>query len=136
MASLRARSPPELVAYGAPVEASDERYADHLHSAGFRRSGNHGVAPFRDLLRVSLGVAVVFAIASIKYPGLSTKAVVAQTDDGLAYLVVLCDFTSISSNRPDTTSAAKSLHWLYRAGSGSAGSAESAQSGDPTKHYY
>jgi hypothetical protein len=38
--------------------------------------------------RVSLGGAVAFALAAIRYPGQGTQAVLAHTGDGLTYLVV------------------------------------------------
>jgi hypothetical protein len=37
--------------------------------------------------RVSLGAATVFALAALKYPGLSTQAIVDHTEDSLSYLV-------------------------------------------------
>ena len=37
--------------------------------------------------RVSLGVATVFALAAARYPGDSAGEIVAQTGDGLAWMV-------------------------------------------------
>jgi hypothetical protein len=39
--------------------------------------------------RVSLGVAAVFAIAAYRFPGMSAGEISEQTQDGLAYLVVV-----------------------------------------------
>ncbi|HEX8102022.1 MAG TPA: hypothetical protein VF533_05395 [Solirubrobacteraceae bacterium] len=38
------------------------------------------------LARLSLGVATVFALAALEYPGASVRDVVAHTEDGLAWL--------------------------------------------------
>jgi hypothetical protein len=37
--------------------------------------------------RVVLGVATVFGLAAVQYPGMSIEEVLGQTHDGLAYLV-------------------------------------------------
>jgi hypothetical protein len=37
--------------------------------------------------RVILGVATVFGIAAIQHPGMSIEEVLAQTEDGMTYLV-------------------------------------------------
>lgn len=39
--------------------------------------------------RLSLGVAAVFAIAAVKFPGASAGQIVSEPADGLAYLVLV-----------------------------------------------